>query len=415
MNKDKKNISKKDKINLQQKLVSEEKYPAFSSSFVTIISSALISLVVGSIGCLLVVPYFINPQSGSDVQISDYNWGGNGLVIRDPKTVVVNQDLKVEESLNSISKSMIKFYPNLQASSSDSLIKKIDEKKYYLLKEPFSAGLIMSVDGWVLALWPAKQTEVDLKKIINNFEGLSSEGKTYRIDKATLVEKILDEKLPSNVTPVLIHLSSASNLPVRSLAKPADLKVGQSLFSYNGARGVNFGFLIGREKTELLRSSEDSSEELSVNFELTPVSGSSFIFNLAGDLLAWQNSNGKVFPVYALNARLNSLFKLGRFSTPLFGVNYYNLSDLKIPGFNQDKGALLYSSGKSMAVNLGSPAEKAGLKNGDLILEVNGEVINGNNDLGAIIQNYLPGQDLLISYSRSGVNLETSLRLGELK
>ena len=110
-------------------------YPAFSSSFTTIISSALVALVAGVVGCLLVLPYFSNPQTNSEVNVSDYNWGNNGLVIRDPKKVVVNQDVKIEESVNSVNSSMFKFYLKLNSPATDSLSKKIDSGKYYLLNK----------------------------------------------------------------------------------------------------------------------------------------------------------------------------------------------------------------------------------------------------------------------------------------
>jgi hypothetical protein len=414
MKKEKKIVLKKHKNTDNLENIQQERDPLISSSLITIISAALISLVAGSIASLLIVPYFINPQTGSEVQVSDYNWGGAGLVIRDPKKVVVNQDLKIEESLSSISSSMIKFYPRLINSSSEPFAKKIDNNNYYLLKNPFATGLTMSVDGWVLALWPESGKDLDLKKVKNNFEALTFEGKVYQIDQVLLVEKNTDTK-NIEATPILIHLGSANNLAVRNLVRSADLKIGQSVFSYDGGRGVDFGFLIDRKKIDLIRSSEDFSEELSFSFNLEPSKKPSFIFNFAGDLLAWRDISGKVFPIYSFNAKLSSLFETGRFSEPLFGVNYYNLADLKISGFNQDKGALLYSFEKKEAVASGSPAEKAGLKKGDLILEINGEAINENNDLSSIIQNYLPGQQLLVSYSRSGVNLETSLRLGEIK
>ncbi len=415
MKKKKESVSKKTKENNSSEFAGKIKFSLAGASFFTIISSALISLVVGAIGCLLVVPYFINSQADSEVKVSDYNWGNASLVIRDPKKVVVNQDLKIEESLNSVSTSMVKFYPALNASSSDSLDKKLDAGKYYLLKEPFASGVIMSTDGWVFALWPVSGKAVDLKKVVGDFEALSYEGKVYRADQAILTEKITKESEQLGVTPILIHLASVNNLPVRNLVKPADLKVGQSLFSYDGGRGVGFGFLADRQKSNLLRSSEDFSESLAVDFSSASSTKPSFIFNLAGDLLAWQTPSGKVSPIYSLNARLNSLFKLRRFSEPFFGVNYYNLSDLWSPGFNRNKGALVYSSGKKEAVIKGGPAEKAGLKEGDLILDINGEVVNATNDLSSIIQNYLPGQELLISYSRSGVNAETSVKLSELK
>lgn len=408
MNKKNKNISEK-----------SQKYLGFNNlSFVTIISSAFISLVVGIIACLLVLPYFVD-SFGSDVKVSDYNWSDSGLIIRNPKTVVVNQDVKVEESINSVSASIIKFYPRLNASSTETIDQKIDSEKYYLLKNFFASGVIMSADGWVLAVWPnnGKDKDLDLKKLIGNYEALSADGKVYNIDQVIFASKNESNKLKvkTEYLPLLIHLAGASNLPVRSLAKPADLKIGQSLFSYNGGHYFDFGFLADRQKESVLRSSEDFSEKLVLDLGVYSSDQPNYIFNLSGDLLAWQSSKEDVSPIYPLSSRIGSLFKLKKISEPYFGVNYYNLADIRIPGFNQDKGALIYSSEKKAGVISESPAQKAGLKDGDLILEINGEIITGANDLSSIIQNYFPGQELLVSYSRSGVNAEVSLKLGEIK
>ncbi len=406
MNKKNKNISEK-----------SQKYLGFSNlSFVTIVSSAFISLAVGIIACLLVLPYFVD-SFGSDVKVSDYNWSDSGLIIRNPKTVVVNQDVKVEESINSVSASIIKFYPRLNASSTETIDQKLDSEKYYLLKNFFASGVIMSADGWVLAVWPnnGKDKDFDLKKLSESYEALSADGKVYNIDQVIFASKNENSKAKTEYLPLLIHLAGASNLPVRSLAKPADLKIGQSLFSYNGGHYFDFGFLADRQKENILRSSEDFSENLVLDLGVDDSDQPNFIFNLSGDLLAWQSSGEEVSPIYPLNSRISSLFKLKKISEPYFGVNYYNLADIKIPGFNQDKGALIYSAGKKAGIISGSPAQKAGLKDGDLILEINGEAITGANDLSSIIQNYFPGQELLVSYSRSGVNAETSLKLGEIK
>ena len=415
MNKGKKNISSSKNNSSKTAPDSPEKRSFFGGPFLTIIFSALTALIVGAVGCFLVAVYLINPQTGADVKVADYNWGNANLVIRNPKEVVVNQDQKAEESIAAVSASMVKFYPRLQSADKDSVAKNLDASKFYLLKEPFSSGVIMSADGWILALWPGNQKSIDPKKIISDYDALDSEGKVYHVDQAIFADRTANEKNYQEAMPVLVHLASAGSLSVLNLAKPADLKIGQALFSYDGGHSVDFGFLADREKDSLLRSSEDSSESLVLDLNAGVSTKPSFVFNLAGDLLAWQTSSGKIFPIYPLNARLRSLFKMNQISEPYFGVNYYNLADLRIPGFNQDAGALIYSGAKNEAVVKGSPAEKAGLKKGDLILAVNGETISGEDDLSAIIQNYLPGQSLLISYSRSGVNAEASVKLGALK
>jgi len=65
------------------------------------------------------------------------------------------------------------------------------------------------------------------------------------------------------------------------------------------------------------------------------------------------------------------------------------------------------------AVFPGSPAEATGLKEGDIILEFNGEKITTENSLAKIIMKYNPGDKVILKILRDGKERSFEVALGE--
>jgi len=61
----------------------------------------------------------------------------------------------------------------------------------------------------------------------------------------------------------------------------------------------------------------------------------------------------------------------------------------------------------------GSPADKAGVKDGDVITSVNGKAVDENDSLQSLISNYKPGQTVTLGINRSGSNMTLKVTLGE--
>jgi putative serine protease PepD len=66
-------------------------------------------------------------------------------------------------------------------------------------------------------------------------------------------------------------------------------------------------------------------------------------------------------------------------------------------------------------VDPGSPAEKAGLKRGDLVTEVDGSAVDGSTDLVAAIRTRAPGDTVELTYARNGDTKTVTVKLGEAK
>jgi len=68
-----------------------------------------------------------------------------------------------------------------------------------------------------------------------------------------------------------------------------------------------------------------------------------------------------------------------------------------------------------LAVIPGSPADKAGLKENDIILEINGEKVDEDHSLSSRLRQYKPGDEIEIKFFRAGEVKTTKARLEEAR
>jgi S1-C subfamily serine protease len=82
-----------------------------------------------------------------------------------------------------------------------------------------------------------------------------------------------------------------------------------------------------------------------------------------------------------------------------------------------DYGAIILRGQRmtDLAVIPGSPADKAGLVENDIILEINGEKINENNSLADAIGKYNVGDEITLKVWHKGETKEVKLKLEERK
>ncbi|HWB65713.1 MAG TPA: trypsin-like peptidase domain-containing protein [Mycobacteriales bacterium] len=84
------------------------------------------------------------------------------------------------------------------------------------------------------------------------------------------------------------------------------------------------------------------------------------------------------------------------------------------PAFTGE-GAKVSAPAGGDAITPGGPADRAGLKDGDVIVAVNGERITSADDLIVAIRRHLPGQHLQITYVRGGSRHTVTVTLGSMR
>lgn len=283
------------------------------------------------------------------------------------------------------------------------------------------SGFIITSDGLVAT-----------NKHVANLEGASysvitQDGKKY--DAKVLA---LD---PINDFAVL--KIDAKNLPTVEFGSSDDLDVGQRIIAIGNALGefentVTVGVLSGKERTISASSSSTSQDSetlsglLQTDAAINEGNSGGPLINLKGQVIGINTATaakgqaeglGFAIPINSLKTGIESIEKTGKIVRPYIGIRYLAV-DQKIAamkGVSEARGILVYGdpTNNIPAVVPDSPAEKAGIKQGDIILKVNNDEIDEKNSLTRLLGKYKPGEEVNLKIVRDSNNIDVKVKLGE--
>jgi S1-C subfamily serine protease len=279
-------------------------------------------------------------------------------------------------------------------------------------------GFIVSADGYIVTnKHVAADEAADYTVLMNN-------EKKYPA-------KVLAR---DTVNDLAILKIDATDLPTVEFGDSGNLKVGQSVIAIGNALGefrntVSVGVISG-----LLRSITAGGEGFSENLtgviqtdaSINPGNSGGPLLNIAGqvigiDTAVAQNAQGIGFaiPINELKKTIDSVKKNGKIVRPWLGVRYV-MVDKALADANKltvDYGALILrgTNRTDLAIVPGSPADKAGLEENDIILELNGKKIDSNNILANALNLLNPGDEIKLKVLHKGKKIEVKVKLEEMK
>jgi serine protease Do len=126
---------------------------------------------------------------------------------------------------------------------------------------------------------------------------------------------------------------------------------------------------------------------------------------------------GFAIPINLAKVAINSVVDTGKIIRPMIGVRYISVTKefASRNNLSVDHGALIYTSGNQPAIVSGSPAEKAGLKEGDIITKIGNDEIIAGKGLVGLISKYNVGDRITVSYVRDGQTKTAEITLAESK
>ncbi len=172
-------------------------------------------------------------------------------------------------------------------------------------------------------------------------------------------------------------------------------------------------------------SSEVIEEAIQTDAAINPGNSGGPLINLLGEVIGVNTATsssgeglGFAIPVNPAKKVIDDVIEYGRIIRPWLGVRYVMISEALAEenDLGSDYGALVLSgqSPADTAVVAGSPADLAGLQNGDIILMIDGVEINTENTLSDQVNVYEPGDLIEISIIRDGQEIVLEATLDEL-
>jgi serine protease Do len=267
------------------------------------------------------------------------------------------------------------------------------------------SGFIVSNDGYI---------------ITNAHVVEGAEHVTVRLtDRREFKAKVVGADKQSDIAVLKID---AKSLPTVKLGKSADANVGEWVVAIGSPFGFDNSVSAGIVSAKG-RSLPDSSyvNFIQTDVAVNPGNSGGPLFNLAGEVIGinsqiYSRSGGFqgisfAIPVeVALNVK-DQLVKHGKVSRGRLGVTVQEVNATLADSFGLDRprGALISS------VDAASPAEKAGLQVGDIILTYDGTAIERSSDLPGLVADKGPGAKAAVEVWRKGGAKTLTVATGEGK
>lgn len=221
-------------------------------------------------------------------------------------------------------------------------------------------------------------------------------------------------------TDVAVLKIDAKNLPTVALGNTRDLKVGEWVLAIGSPFGFENSVSAGVVSAKGRSLPDDSFVPfIQTDVAVNPGNSGGPLFNTRGEVVGinsqiYSRSGGYQGLSFAIPIELASRVKdqivaVGHASHARLGVAIQEVNQTFADSFHLEKpeGALVSNVDKN------GPAEKAGIKSGDVILQVNGQAITSSADLPAMIGSATPGDKVSLEVWRQGKREVISAKLGD--
>jgi S1-C subfamily serine protease len=223
-------------------------------------------------------------------------------------------------------------------------------------------------------------------------------------------------------------------LPTIKLGDSSSLELGQTAIAVGNALGnflntvsvgvvsglsreITAGDVVTKKMTKLrgLIQTDAAINPGNSGGPLVDIDGKAIGINTAMVFMA--ENIGFALPINNAKKALADLKKYGRIRHPFLGLRYVLLDKELQEKFNLpvDNGALVVSEpvpdGKAVVPN--GAADRAGIKEGDIILEIQNEKVSSKKPLEDILQNHKIGQTVTIKFLRKGKVIDSKAILTE--
>lgn len=236
---------------------------------------------------------------------------------------------------------------------------------------------------------------------------------------------------PLDVAFLRVKDTKGKELKPVKLGDSAAMQVGDKVVAIGNALGqfqntVTSGIISGYSRSvEAL--GEDGTESLQNLFQTDAAinqgnSGGPLV-NINGEVIgintavaADSENIGFAIPINDVKALIESVQETGKLERPYLGVRFVSVNDDYAYEYNLPvkRGAYIAPSQDGPSIIPDSPADKAGLKEKDIIVKVNDVVIDENNSLTSVLGRFRVGETVTLTINRDGKEQTIQVKLEAL-
>lgn len=307
---------------------------------------------------------------------------------------------------------------NRVSSSVVSIVTSIRTRSFYgsYDSEAAGTGIIVSADGYIL-------TNKHVIEGANKINVVLDDGTTYENVQLVATDPLNDV--------AFLKISGVSDLKPATLGDSKTISVGQQVIAIGNALGqyqntVTSGIISGVGRSITASDSDGSNTEsledmIQTDAAINPGNSGGPLVNAAGEVIGINTATGSsaenmgfAIPISSVKGMLNQLIEKGKATRAYLGVYTVSVTPEINKNYNvgSDFGAWLYN-GEGSAVLSNSPAAKAGLKDNDVLLAINGVKIGLAGSLSNLIGEYKPGDTVQLTVMRDGSEIAINVTFGE--
>lgn len=233
---------------------------------------------------------------------------------------------------------------------------------------------------------------------------------------------------PLDIAFLKINDTKGKKLTVAKIGDSGSMEVGDRVIAIGNALGqfentVTSGILSGYGR-DIDADDGGNIESLQNLFQtdaaINPGNSGGPLMNLSGEVIginvavANAQNIGFAIPINDVKGLIASVSKNGKLERPYLGVRYVSLTDDVAYYYNlvTKRGAYIApQQGAQRSIIAGSPAEKAGLKEKDVIISINDVQIDERNSLVSVLGRFSAGDTVKLKIVRDGQEQTIDVRL----
>ncbi len=342
--------------------------------------------------------------SGARAQLGNAN---NAVISRENQQAVLNESQLISALAKNVSPSVVSVDVTSTAPIQSFLGSRAGEQR------SAGTGIILSDSGYIITnrhVVDASATSVSVTLSDGTqFDNVEIIGRTNASDPLDVAFLQIKDMKGKKLTPA--KLGDSSKVQVGDKVVAIGNALGQ--FQNTVTAGIISGFGRNVEAGDGFVASESLQNLFQTDAAINQGNSGGPLVNIDGEVIGINTAIagdgaeniGFAIPVADIQGLIKSVLEKGKLERPFLGVRYVSLTDDYAVQYNLPvkRGAyILPATDNGPSVVAGSPAQKAGLREKDIITEIGGEKVDQTHSLISLISKHAVGEEVTLKILRDG-------------